>query len=106
MWGQPLTRPASDVAGHRSTVLVHLAGRSTLPGPQVVTAEVMATACPELSVERWARVLDGMCQPGMPRMVDDAQVPGARLLHPVGDGYALAPAGWAAAQRLTVGGAA
>lgn len=42
----------------------------------------------------------------MPVLAGDVQVPGARLLHPVGDGYALAPAGWAAAQRLTVGGAA
>jgi len=100
MWGQPVRRGVDD-SGRRTTVLAYLAGRGTLPGPQSVDAATLARLHPELGPIGWERVLVEMTRPAMP--VDGR--PGARLLYrvPNTSAYALAPAGWEAARRLTAG---
>lgn len=99
----------SDVAEHRHTVLIHLIALADEPGrTEQVTAHELAREYPELPVDRWLGVLRAM---GRPQHAGDT----ARSLYPVDLGgdrgpthaaYALAPAGWVSARRLTAGAVA
>lgn len=84
------------LAEHRTTVLLHLAALADRPGPQQVTAADLAAEHPELDEQDWLGVLQGMARLGHAGET-------ARLLYRVddSDAYALAPAGWTAAKRLT-----